>query len=514
MQLRPYQIQGIQAVKDEFASGVMATLLVAATGTGKTVLLSEIAKYYRMELNKPVLFLAHRQELLDQAADTFRKVGLVARIEKAEERAAGRYADVVVASVQSLTQQKRLESYAPDHFGLIETDECHHSVSPSYIRIYEYFKSALHLGVTATAGRLDKIGLKNVYETVAFQYPIQQGIQDGFLCPIRGVQVEVGGIQLEKVKVVAGEFSQPEMDAMLRDEETLQSMVLPTIEHAGDRPTIIFTPGVEHAHEIAACFNRVKPGSATAVDGGMDPMTRKERLDMFKTGRVQFLSNVNIATEGFDHPPTACIAFFRPTKSLGLFSQCVGRATRIHPSKSDALVLDFVGVNNSVRTVTVMDVLDGTILSDAEHKKAQELQKQGYNATESLEKAKNFVANLDSVRAKMRAFTTSSVFDVMGLFQIGNQKGLYGGDRATEKQIAYITKCGINCPPDLEKGEASKLIDTLVKRIDAGKATFKQMKYLRALGYKDSEIENVTFSQASDLIGQLKNKGRGAARAA
>jgi superfamily II DNA or RNA helicase len=508
MQLRPYQSKAVEAIENEYAAGKRSTLLVLPTGCGKTFVFSNVAIDHRKKKNKPVLVLAHRSELLDQAGESLRGMGMAVRVEKAQERAAGRYSDAVVASVQTLCNQKRLDAFDRDHFGLVVIDEAHHAPNKTYKAIIDHFASADVLGVTATPNRHDEIGLRNIFQSCAFQYSLAVAIRDKWLCPIRGMQVEVQGIHLEAVKVVAGEFSQPEMDAMLRDEETLQGMVRPTIELAGDRPTIVFTPGVEHAHEIASCFNRILgTGRAVAVDGSMDPVKRKEQIARFKSGDAQFIVNVGVLTEGFDHPPTACIALFRPTRSLGLFAQMIGRATRLFEGKTDALVLDFVGMNNTVRTVTVMDVLDGTILSDAEHKKAQELQKQGFDAEESLAKAKYFVAHLDSIQAKMRALSTSSAFDVLQMFSVPSAKGLYGGDKATEKQLAFLANKGVAVTPELEKGEASKLIDAFVRRQDSGLATFKQLKYLRKLGYVDNQIDQLTFERAGELINN-KVKGR------
>jgi superfamily II DNA or RNA helicase len=507
VQLRPYQQHAVEAIEAEFARGIKSTLLVMATGLGKTVVLAETAKRSIRRTGKPVLVIAHRMELLDQLIETFEKFGMRARLEKAESKAAGKRCDVVIASVQTLSKLKRLQKFKPDHFGLIETDEAHRAVAATYRTIYDYF-DANHLGCTATPNRHDEIGLRNIYETVAFQYAIAEAIRDGWLCPIRAEQVQVEGIHLEDVKIVAGDFSQTELDEMLLQESTLQSMVIPTLERAGDRPTIIFTPSVAHAHEIASCINRLKPGAALAVDGGMDPFRRSEVIDRFKSGKIQFLCNVMIATEGFDHPPTSCIAFFRPTKSLGLFTQCVGRATRQSPGKEDALILDFVGVRNTVRTITVVDVLDGTILKDEEHKKALELQEMGYAPTEALAEAKQYVANLDSVKVKMKALSTANAFDVLALLAIPNSKGMYGGDLATDKQVALLQGKGIKCPPDLEKGEAVRLIDQLFKRQEEGLATFKQIKFLRKLGVTDPGIDAYTFNFAKQEIDRLvRSKG-------
>lgn len=503
MEIRQYQSEAIQSVKAEFNAGVRSTLITMPTGSGKTFVFSRLAKDYYDAEKKPVLVLAHRSELLEQARKSFDNFGLRPAIDKADLYALSTPHNSVIASVQSLTQDKRLAMYPQDYFGLIITDECHHSPSPSNRKIIKHFDSALHLGVTATPNRHDEIGLKNVYQTCAFQYSIQEAIKDGFLCDIKGKQVRVEDLHLENVKIVAGEFSQTELDEMLRQESVLQGMVLPTIEHAENRPTIVFTTGVEHARQIAACFNRVKTNSAVAVDGSMNATLRAESLQLFESGQRQFLVNVGVCTEGYDHPPTACIALFRPTKSLGLLAQMIGRGTRICENKTDCLVLDFIGINNTVRTMTVFDVLDGTILNEREHAKAEELQNSGMSATAALNDAKIFIAGLDAISAKMRALSSSKAFDVLQMFAVPSAKGKYSGAAATSKQIGILIDSGIK-PDGIEKGEAIALIGEIFRRRSSGLATFKQLRYMQGLGYQGENIEQTTFTDASQIISDLK----------
>ena len=500
LSLRPYQETAVHNIEVELEHND-STLLVMATGTGKTRAFTHLAQKRFQRNRKPILVLAHRSELLEQARDSFMDAGIHSAIEKADSYARSQPHDAVIASVQSLCRPDRLAMYPRDYFDFIITDEAHHSTASTYRRIYDHFVGTKHLGVTATPNRHDEIGLRNIYQSCAFQYTIQDGIREKFLCNIVGKQIQVQDIHLESIKIVAGEFSQPELDAMLREEKVLQSMVRPTMEYAGSRPTIVFTSGVEHAHDIAACFNRIRHDCAVAIDGKTPDELRNRHIQAFKSGKVQFIINVGVLTEGFDHPPTACIALFRPTRSLGLLAQMIGRGSRIAEEKSDCLVLDFVGVDNTVRTMTVMDVLDGTILNDQEHKKAQELQEAGKSAMDALADAKDFVAQLDAIQAKMRALSTSTAFDVLQMFAVPNCKGLYGGDRATEKQTAYLEGKGVKCA-GLQKGEASKLIEKFIKRQEKGLATFKQLRYLKKLGHKDNFIDALTFAEASRLIGE------------
>lgn len=479
-----------------------------ATGLGKTVVFAEIAKRVFRKTQKPVLVLAHRSELIEQAAATLESFGLDCSTEQAESRVSFlENHNVITASVSSLSQTDRLNQFPKDYFSLIITDECHHAPMPSYRNIYTYFAGTKHLGVTATPLRSDKIGLRNIYQSVAFQYDIAKGIEAGFLCEIKGKQIKVEGLELEKINLSSGDFSKTELDGMLMRDKILQRMVLPTLEHAGNRPTIVFTQSVAHAKAITDAFNRATAGKdiAVSVDGKTDALVRRSRIESFKRGEVQFIVNVGVLTEGFDHPPTACIALFRPTKSLSLLAQMIGRGTRLADGKTDCLVLDFVGVNNTVKTVNVLDVLDGTVLTDAEKKRAQKLVDEGEDAKTALEKAKTEIAKLEALQIKWKAISSSNAFDILKLFGIPSAKGLYGGGLATFAQRSLLELKGLKVPPSMEKAEANLLITEIIRRDTAGLATLKQLRYLKKLGYKDFDIESLTREDAGRMIGAGQN---------
>lgn len=501
-----FQNQAIEETLKEFKRGVDSTALIMATGTGKTYVFSQIAKDFIRRFEKPVLILAHRTELIEQARDVLESFSVRTVIEKAESFALNEEKfSAIVASVQTLKISERLEQFPKDYFSLIITDECHHAVCADNRKIYEYFSGTKHLGVTATPLRHDKVGLKNVYQSVSFQYPIQSAIDDGYLCKIRAKQIKVEGLELEQIKLSNSDFSRTELDELLMREKVLLKMVLPTIEHAGNRPTIIFTKSVKHAKAITFCLNQQSDNQiATYVDGAMDDNSRRVRIDKFKAGEFQFIVNVGVLTEGFDHPPVSCIALFRPTRSLGLLAQMIGRGTRIAENKTDCLILDFVGVNNSVRTCNVLDVLDGTIISDAEHETATRYIEKGEDAKTALEKAKIDVAKIEALEIRWKALSSSKAFDIMKLFAIPSAKGLYGGGLCTHIQRGFLENAGVKVPPTLEKGEASKLIAEIIRRRNEGLATLKQLRYLKRLGVTNFDVDTLAFQEAGRLIGVKK----------
>ena len=507
--MRPYQEAAIRKIFDEFYH-VKSTALIMATGLGKTVIFASIAQRVYNRTQKPVLVLAHRSELIEQTQNTLGYFGLEPLIEQGDTRAVlSENHGAIVASVASLSQADRLKQFPADYFSLIITDEAHHAVTESYRRIYSRFRETKHLGVTATPLRSDSIGLKNVFQSVAFQYSIQQGIEEKYLCPIKGRQITVKGLELEKIKLSGSDFSSKELDEMLMRDRVLQRMVLPTIEHAGQRQTIVFTQSVGHAKAIADAFNRASAKNvAVAVDGNTPQIERQQRINAFKRGDIQFIVNVGVLTEGFDHPPTSCIALFRPTRSLGLLTQMVGRGTRISPGKPDCLVLDFVGVQNTVKTLNVLDVLDGTVLSEAEKTRAQKLVDEGEDAVTALEKAKIDIAKLEALQVKWKALSSSNPFDVMKLFAVPSRKGLYGGQLATHYQRSLLEIKGIKTPATLERGEAELLLRKLDERIDKNLASFKQLKKLKSLGFNDFDPQKLSRKEAHRLIGEeMKRRG-------
>jgi superfamily II DNA or RNA helicase len=504
--LRPYQQTAIDESFSAWSEGAKNILLVMATGTGKTFVGANIIEKAQRLTGKKTLFLAHRSELIQQARTVFSQQGLQPVVEMAGETHFGTLYQhkVVVGSVQTCSQPKRLQKFDPVDYGLVIVDEAHHATASTYRRILDHFKNSRVLGLTATPFRHDKIGLKNVFQKVAFQYPIQEGINDGHLCRIESKSVNVASLHLENVQVVRGEFAEDEITQLLMQEETLQQMVVPTIELAENRPTIVFCSDVEHATAITECFNRTlergKP-RATLLHGSMNTVDRRESLNSYETGKAQFIVNCQVLTEGYDYPPTACVALFRPMRSLGMLAQMVGRGTRTYPGKANCLILDFVGAEDTVETVNVLDVLDGTVINSETKKLAKEYAAGGMDAIDALKEAKFQIAKLSQMRARMQARYKATASNMLALFGISSVKGLYGGELVTEKQAKLLKNNGIEVDKDFEKGEAMRLISEVIRRREAGLCTIKQARFLENHGVSNSW--ELTFPDASTRIGAI-----------
>lgn len=340
VELRPYQHAALAGIDRELARHD-STLLVLPTGCGKTTVFS-VAAQREVRRGVRVLVLADREELLKQARDRLQLFGIDARIEQAG-RSAGA-ARAVVASVATMV--RRLDRYAPDTFGLIIEDECQHSPAASRTKIREHFRGAKVLGVTATPDRADGKALADVYQSVAFQYDIREAIRDGYLVPIAARRIVVDAVDLRSLKAgKGGDFVQAELAKVMEAERAVHGVVVPLLELAADRRTVVFAASVQHARMIAAAINERRPGAAVLIHGELESEDREQRLAAYAAGHYQFVCNVDVLTEGWDDPPTSCVAMVRPTKSRGRYVQAVGRGLRPSPAtgKRDCLILDFTG---------------------------------------------------------------------------------------------------------------------------------------------------------------------------
>lgn len=321
MELRPYQVEAVESVFREWESGNRRTLLSMATGCGKTICFAEIVKKVAASGGRS-LILAHRGELLEQAADKIQRTsGLESALEKAESTSLNSWVRVTVGSVQTLMRQDRLNAFAPDRFDAIIVDEAHHTLAEGYIRILDHFKSARVLGVTATADRADKKDLGEVYDSIAYEYGIAQAINDGYLCPIEAEMVPLE-LDVSSVSVTHGDYQAGQLGDAL--EPYLDAIADAMVTRCQDRRTVVFLPLVRTAKAFAEKLNE-RGLIACEVDGQSED--REEILSDFNRGKYQVLCNSMLLTEGWDCPAVDCIVCLRPTKSRGLY--CLDEQTEV-----------------------------------------------------------------------------------------------------------------------------------------------------------------------------------------
>ncbi len=375
--LRPYQEEAKAEVLLKLALH-HSTLVEMATGLGKTILFAFLAD----EWPGRVLVVAHRDELIRQAADKIYAItGHPVSVEMGRERADDQLygTKVTVASVQTLARAKRRQRFHPDHYSLIVIDEGHHAAAVTYREVLDYFASAKRLFVTATPKRKDGVGLETVCESVAYQYGIEPAIRDGWLVPVKQTVVKVEGLDFSKARTVAQDFNEADLEQILLEEEPLHKMVASAYELVGRQQSLWFCVTVAHAKALAAVLSRYAGDTAVHFLSGDTP--REERhaaVSDYKAGKIQHLLNCALFLEGFDAPTTSAIVMGRPTKSLGLYTQILGRGTRPLPGVVDGIltpvdrktaiamsekpcmtVIDYAGNAGRHKIIQATDVLSG-----------------------------------------------------------------------------------------------------------------------------------------------------------
>lgn len=321
IELRDYQREAVEAIFEEWGSGHSRTLLVQATGTGKTVVFAEVVRRVAEEGGRS-LVLAHRGELLEQAADKIgRATGLTCAVEKAESTSVGSWERVTVGSVQTLMRDSRLKRLAPNRFSCIVVDEAHHSLADGYVKVLDHFSGAKVLGVTATADRADRRDLGEVFDSIAYEYGMARAVKDGWLCPIEAEMVPLT-LDVSGVSVTHGDYQAGQLGDAL--EPYLESIADELATRCQDRRTVVFLPLVRTAKAFAAML-RERGMSACEVDGQSED--RAEVLADFAAGRYKVLCNSMLLTEGWDCPAVDCIVVLRPTKSRGLY--CLDEKTEV-----------------------------------------------------------------------------------------------------------------------------------------------------------------------------------------
>ena len=345
--LRPYQQEAIDAVIAARRSGIKRMVVCLPTGAGKTVIFSQLARMAR----KQVLVLAHREELLGQAKDklaTALEGTSVVALERGAERAAGD-AKVLVASLRSLHEDRLAKVLEGRDFGLVIYDECHHAAADDNLRIlrqlgaFERAWQGTLLGFTATTTRGDGKGLDQVFERIVYSKSLPELIDDGYLARLKGFRINTAA-DLTRLSATGSDFRDDELEEAVDIQERNALVARSIQELARDRRTIAFCVTVNHARNLARALNAIGV-AAGLVHGAMASVDRVKTLADFRAGRTQVVANVAVLTEGFDDPGVSCVAMARPTRSEGMYAQCIGRGTRLAEGKQDCLILDFVDVS-------------------------------------------------------------------------------------------------------------------------------------------------------------------------
>lgn len=514
MQLRPYQQEAREAIQREWSEGKKRTLLVLPTGCGKTIVFSKVIED-RVREGERVLVLAHRGELLDQASDKLEKsTGLKTATEKAEQTSVGSFFRVVVGSVQTMQREKRLSQFPPDYFDTIVVDEAHHCISDGYQRVLQHFEQSNVLGVTATPDRGDMRNLGTYFESLAYEYTLPKAIKEGFLSPIKALTIPLK-LDLSAVKQQAGDFSTKDLGTAL--DPYLYQIADEMAKHCKNRKSVVFLPLVKTSKKFRDILNE-RGFRAAEVNG--ESKDRAEILEDFENDKYNVLCNSMLLTEGWDSPAVDCIVVLRPTKVRSLYSQMVGRGTRLYPGKEELLLLDFLWHTERHELCHPAHLIAAT--DDVAKKMTENIEEAGAEGIAlDLEEAeaqaeKDVVAEREEALAKQLAEMRRRKQKLVDPLQfemsiqaedLTSYVPSFGWEMAppSDQQVKALEKLGI-LPDQIDNaGKASMMLERLNKRKNAGLATPRQIRQLEQRGFK--RVGTWTFESARSMISRIAASG-------
>lgn len=544
MKIRPYQFDAVEGVFAQWERMILSTLIVMPTGTGKTITFREIVRRMLDECGGRALVIAHREELVRQAADKLMDAGLVCEIEMADQRADGsllRRAQVIVGSIQTLTRRGR--RFDPTEFSVVIVDEAHHYTSPSwraFLRHLQHKNPKIRIvGVTATPDRSDNVGLGCLFESHAYVYELGQAIKDGWLCPIEQARPRVLDMDFSKADAASGDFSARELCNIMDSEQVLHPIAQGIVKYAEWRKTIVFAPPGFKQHEtetfriserLCEMINRYQPMSAAIISDRTPKDQRRLLLKDFAAGKIQYMVNVGVLTEGYDCPDIEMVAMARPTKSRSLYAQMVGRGTRTLPgvvdgidtaegrcsaiansSKPQCRVLDFVGNAGRHKLISAADILAGDAPPEIVEAAKKVIEERGPMAVDEAvsiakEKAEELRVKMAQEANRRKGIVADVSFDLVSVdpfdvLDVTPDRDIRRSqtEPASQSQMEVLAKFGVAPARQISRKEASRMISSCIERKRAGLCTVKQAQYLRRNGLAEDTL-STTFDEASKLI--------------
>lgn len=499
MELRDYQKACIDAIETQPPGSYLVQM---ATGLGKTATAANIPRHGR------VLWLSHREELVEQPRKYF---NCSFGVERAASRSDGE--EVVSASVQTLV--RRLSKFRPDAFDMVIVDEAHHAAATTYRKILNYFTPRKTIGITATPNRGDKVRLNDVFSKIIFQRDLRWGIENGYLCDIYCLRVNIG-YDLSKVHTRLGDYAPGELEEAM--DGTADAIAQAYREHANGA-TLIFSVSVHQAEEIA---KRI-PGAVVVTGETKD---RAGVIQDFTAGRIPCIVNCMVFTEGTDIPRVETVIIARPTQSESLYTQMVGRGLRLYPGKEKLTLIDCVGVTGKASLCTAPSLL-GIDLSNVPVRKTDEIQGPLFElpvkALAASDCPESWIRNVEVVNlwAKEQSYQTHDVNwfkmpDGSLVCSLPNRKrltipcpdamgmvNLSSGERVTMQEALDRAYTVLQ-----EQHSGSRYIWDLnaAKRWEGAPATESQLKIItrRCKGF---DCAGLTKGQASQILNRVLNGG-------
>lgn len=496
MQLRPYQEEFVDAVRHDFEQGHRRVMGVGATGMGKTIVTSDLMK--REQGN--CLFLADAQELVQQNARKFTEYsGEPCGVEMAEEAAIPGIDRVVVATSQSLF--RRLDKYPEDYFNLIVVDECHrNSMGDMAQAVFKHFSSYANiLGVTATPFRSDRKKLGDFFEKISIEIGLARLIREGYLSRITIKSVPMK-VDLSQINRKGADYAVEDLGAVI--EPILTEAATQLVDHAEDRKKIvIFLPLVKTSIRMTRILNDM--GVKAVHVSGDD----KSAMRQFTHGDARVICNAQLLTTGWDCPEVDCVMVLRPTKSLSLYCQMVGRGTRISDGKDDLLLLDPLFLTDDHKLITPARLTASSQeQADAMMEKVQEETGESVDLLELDKDIEEQRAEALRTRMKQKERKKMRLVDAVEFslncddLETAEFEPEFGWEQEppSEQQMAALDRAGIESHDIATRGQAAKVLDLIATRRRKGLATPKQLRLLKRFNHPNPA--NATFGEAGQFI--------------
>lgn len=531
---KEYQIDALCGVVDQWDAGHHATMLVMPTGTGKTIT-SGINILYGLEnYGHSTLFIAHRSELIKQAFNTFvNAFGFATAIEMGDSserefvKTHGRQPEVVVGTVQSLYEDRLMRRFEPNRFSKIIIDECHHSLSKSYLSVLDYFKDYYLLGITATPDGASG-NLKKVYGSIAYQLRMRKAMEmdpPALVRPlIRRVPVPVN---LREIRTTGGDFNVG--DLAERIGPAIEILCEQIHAHIAERKTVIFTPDVGSAQAIARMLQQMgrKADYVAGEAGkfGMPKSVREARLERLKNGELQVIVSCDLLVEGWDMPSISCVVIARPTRKRYKYVQMVGRGLRNYPGKLNCLVLDLDWQQDeSSRELcmphclfdegdTSTDALDILASRNRERSRSAESRHEDIDILKELREVESDIHHARIIQVKytgkhkeLYQCIDKSPFGVGKVLDISVRKSKdfdpYKCGPASPFQVQRLQSLGVEGAEKMNLWGASRLISKLESREKKGLASHQQVQQLLSKGVREDQARTASKKEAAAIIAE------------
>jgi superfamily II DNA or RNA helicase len=524
-----YQIEALCGVVEAWRSGHNAVLVAMPTGTGKTITSGLIADWFLQSIGSPVLFIAHRTELIEQAANTYVKAfdfdtaiesGSLSHDDWSKEK--GFQAQVVVATIQSLYADRMAGRFPKDHFGLIVVDEAHHAGAKSYQDVLSYFEGAKVLGITATPDSA-KRNLGEIFDKIGYQLRLRDAVENGYLVPytLRRIKVPV---DLRGIRTTGGDFNAGDLADRLSPE--IERLCYQIHVNIGDRQTVVFCPDRGSSSLVADMLRQMgRKAEYVAGEGGEYGITRevrKERLNRVKERETQVVTCSDLLVEGWDMPSISCVVNARATKKRSVFAQRVGRGLRLCPSigKTNCLVLDldWKTDDRSRRLCMAHD-----LFCSEEKNEAMEILEKRLRSKEYKDRDIDVLAELKGIENDLRRgivqvhytgkLTTiysscdSTPFGIGKVLNLRMRRGKdfnsrYGGE-ATRAQVDLLSSMGVENAQSMNLWGASRLISKLKSREKKGLASHQYVKRMLESGVSEEQARTATQKEAASIVSQI-----------